>query len=318
VQARIQEGFGARQEEMIAAQAKADDAKNKIRLIEEVIKTQADNLVALNAEKAKSALEIGKHMQTFKNVHMREPKDPGHELFKWFLGVIYNESQAKYDFENFKNEVLKKDKGNDFVERLRGFRAFDIGKDEVAHTNKLLAMEKEVADHINPKKKPAIDIAIASCFTYVKIIDKINHTMEDMRKRESELESASKKVDLTAAEFDKFLSRQIDAELNNQISVRTIQTFEFAKRIFETSAQKCRERKQYISETLPNLKNSLVKPKKTEVVVEVGGQEEEIAFGTTAQHEKMPQTHQQVRATYESDINEIPPQQKEGCKCIIF
>jgi hypothetical protein len=321
----LEANFNDRQIEFNAAQLKAEEARVKIKQIEDVIKEQAKSLVALNSQKEIAAVEIGKYMQLFNKVKMREPKDPGHELFKWFLTVIYNESQAKYDFENFKKEVLKRDKGNDFIERMKGFRAFGLGKDEVAQTTKLLSMEKDVSDRINLKKKPQLEEPIKVSFNYIKVIDNINHIMEDMRKREAELDSISEVVDKANAVLDKTRSRKNDAETGLQISNKAIQSFEYVLRLFQTTSQKCRERRQIIAETLPNLQKSLVKPKKTDL--ETRGQEEETAFGVTSQQEggtnnkaevQKAQVHKQVRATYQSDVNEVPPEQKEGCKCTIF
>jgi predicted nucleic acid-binding Zn-ribbon protein len=316
--AKLEGQFSARQSEFQAAQVKHDEAREKIREVEEIIKEQAKELITLNARKEKAAVDIEQNMKQFRKVTMREPKDQGHELFKWFLGVIYNESQAKYDFENFKKEVLKKDKGRDFVERLKGFRAFGLGKEEVAQTNKLLQNEKEVTERINHKRSHPLT-AVPVSFEYVKVIDRVNHIMDDMHKREVDLESAAKKVDLTGAELDKLRSRKNDAETGLQIAYKALQTFDSAHKLFTITGQRCRERQKYISESLPNLKKSAVKPQKTEAVVESKGGEEETAFGTvTHQESAKKQQHNKVRATYESDINELPPAQKEGCKCTIF
>jgi len=138
-----------------------------------------------------------------------------------------------------------------------------------------------------------------------------------MHKRETDLDNAAKKVDLTSAELDKFRSRRDDAETNLQIGVKAIQTFEAAHKLFQTTGQRCKERQKYIAENIPSLKKNVLKTKKTEATVEIRGQEEETPFGTKQENHHHQQ--KQVRATnYESDLQELPPAQKEGCKCTIF
>jgi hypothetical protein len=312
---RLEIVLDARLGEYQIANNKFEEARTKIRDVEGIIKGHAKELVELNKAKEVAAAEIQKTMGDFKKIKMRDPKDMGHELFKWFLAVIYNESQAKYDFENFKVEVLKKDKGEDFIQRLHGFRAFGLGKEEVAQTTKILTTEKEVADRVNYKRKEPMP-AVAASFNYIKVIDRVNHLMEEMHKREIDLEAAAKKVDLTGAELDKLRSRKDDAECNLQIGVKAIQTFEAAHRLFQITGQRCKERQNYIAENLPSLKKHQTKSKKTEATVEIQGQEnEESTFGGA---KKDTRHHQKVRATYESDLQETPPAQKEGCKCTIF
>jgi len=317
---RLEIVLDARVGEFQVAHNKYEVARTKIREVEEIIKAHAKELVGLNKQKEAAADEIGATMGEFKKLKMREPKDLGHELFKWFLAVIYNESQAKYDFENFKTEVLKKDKGEDFILRLKGFRAFGLGKEEVAQTSKLITMEKEVAERINYKKKTPL-AGVNASFNYVKIIDRINHIMDEMHKRELDLDEAAKIVDLTGAELDKHRSRKDDAENNLQIALKAIETFEAAHNLFYITGQRCKDRQKYIAENIPSLKKHMIKPKDNNTTTTGGGEvrgqdNEENTFGG---QKKDNRNRQKVRAgAYESDLQETPPAQKEGCKCTIF
>lgn len=106
VKVKLEANLGERVTDFQGAQVKYDEARAQIKEIEDAMKEQAAKLVTLNSQKAQAALEIEKVLVTLKKIKIREPRDLGNEPFKWFLAVIYNESQAKYEFENFKVRSL--------------------------------------------------------------------------------------------------------------------------------------------------------------------------------------------------------------------
>ena len=65
------------------------------------------------------------------------------DVFIWILECIYKEQPTSYWWDNFNEEVFKKDDGKDYMERLLGFAYTNIEEREGFLTRRLLK-EKDI------------------------------------------------------------------------------------------------------------------------------------------------------------------------------
>ncbi|KAM3140868.1 hypothetical protein pb186bvf_007095 [Paramecium bursaria] len=103
----------------------------------------------------------------------KDQESPVNEVFLWILQVIYKEAASNYYWNNFKEQVFEKDKGEDIKKRLGLIKAVDMKKDEIDKTASLLKLKDKIMGSplLNANLKVQFEIIF-------KIIDLIMQTEE--------------------------------------------------------------------------------------------------------------------------------------------
>jgi hypothetical protein len=83
-------------------------------------------------------------MKKLKNLEIEDKKSKAHEVFKWIIVALYEESENKYYWPNFCKEALDKDKGNDLRERLGKINASKAKEEQKIKTEFFLNNFEEI------------------------------------------------------------------------------------------------------------------------------------------------------------------------------
>lgn len=86
------------------------------------------------------------------------------------------------------HETINRDKGVDFANRLKGLRVFDLGKDEAAVTTATLSQEEAIKKEMQ-EFNPSYITAVNDLFTYIKTVNEIIKTRDELKKLESTYQS---------------------------------------------------------------------------------------------------------------------------------
>lgn len=136
---------------------------------------------------------------------------------------------------------MKKDKGQDFAARLKGLKAFGLGKDEMALTDRTIANRSKIKEEIIAKCKTA-GPAIEKAFEYIEVVSSILKMTETLRRQEAQLEKVHQSISfntfvyhiyqsstdaaLKQAYFTKSDSRQQDLQEGVRICDTAINTYQ--------------------------------------------------------------------------------------------
>mmetsp|Transcript_64393 Transcript_64393/g.74866 ORF Transcript_64393/g.74866 Transcript_64393/m.74866 type:complete len:293 (-) Transcript_64393:174-1052(-) len=237
---KLQERVSQLKTEVVATEEVARDSKNKLKQAQEAIVSIKDQLLTLNQNKIKAASAIASQFNSIKRIYIEEPTDVSNQLFKWYLAVVYNESPSKYDFANFINETIVKDKGVDFENRLKGLRAFELGKDEAAVTTATLAQEDAIRKEME-EFNPSYLAAVTDLFNYIHIIEEIIKVREELKKLDWNYAKVYKKSDIDSALYLKAFTRYECAKNDLALSEKAIKTFSKVLELSQSTQHLCKE-----------------------------------------------------------------------------
>jgi hypothetical protein len=144
-------------------------------------KFENDQREILEVYRQKANLVAKINPAELKSIKAKNDKSKAHIIFQWILSNIYQENTSKYEYNNFKKEVFKKDNGADFHQRLNGFN-FKKMKIEPVSTKKFLESKNEILEECDKEHK---NESLAALFDFATLAKKIADNLDDMKHNET-------------------------------------------------------------------------------------------------------------------------------------
>jgi len=110
------------------------------------------------------------------NLKFKDFQVESHNIFRWVLQVVYKESTSQYYWPNFKKQALEKDKGTDFIARLKGLPLTKLRKDDFSLSKQVLEHRDAYLAELEKKDKPIP--SLRSLFDYISIVNEAGDALE--------------------------------------------------------------------------------------------------------------------------------------------
>jgi hypothetical protein len=334
--------------ELEAEVKKNEPEKEKTQLLLDSIEKEIAVLHKKFEDDQREILEVYRQKQTLvgkidpaqlKKVKAKNDKSKAHFIFQWILSNIYQENTSKYEYNNFKKEVFKKDNGADFHSRLNGFNFKKMKIDPIS-TKKFLENKNDIFAEVD---KEHHNQSLVALFDFAELAKKIADNLEDMKHNETAIaekrnefekkrnESAGIMNSVEGAEsklkiLKKFYNsiekmRDLSSELLEQTKVRAKNQRDYVEK---HGGEEPEEIEQFDAPVYDNNNNVLEQGRADD---KVGGQttenratEEEGFTGGQQSSPKKAAKKEKVHAGV-TDLSETPMAQKKegGCEgCSIF
>jgi hypothetical protein len=333
--------------ELEAEAKKNEPEKAKSQSILGAIEKEINELHAKFESDQREILEVYRQKQTLvskinpmelKKIKAKNDKSKGHFVFQWILANIYQENTSKYEYNNFKKEVFKKDSGADFHQRLNGFN-FKKMKIEPISTKKLLDNKDGIneecdKDHKNESLKALFDFAV--------LAKKISDNLDDMKHNETAItdkkNELEKKRNESAAAMNAVEGAESKLKIIKKFFVSLEKMRDLSAELLEQTKLRAKSQRAYVEkhggEEPSDLEPEIIQYENNNNEVQQGrgdekvvGQvlenpqtEEEGFTGGQQSSHKKPAKKEKVHAGV-TDLSETPMAEKKegGCEgCSIF
>jgi chromosome segregation ATPase len=188
---RIQQEIENHRPEQESSQSNLDQIVQAIHSIEERIR---------QAEAANEGLYQKKHTLAeqvkpaeLEKVTFKDFLDDSNDVFKWALQVIYKESKTNYSAKNFKAQAFKKDKGADFLARLKGLAISKLRKDDFTFSKHVIEKKDAYLADLEPKGKQ--NPSLRTLFEYIGVVAEAGDHIDVIENAKVELEEQKKQLE---------------------------------------------------------------------------------------------------------------------------
>ena len=107
-------------------------------------------------------------------------------MFRWCLMVIYGEQEYTFYWKNFKKEAFEIDKGNDFIERLKGLRFMLLPEHLKYALDNIIQHKTELQQLIGQNKGSTLDLQ--QLYQYIETICQLNIEIETLKNLDTKQE----------------------------------------------------------------------------------------------------------------------------------
>ena len=165
----------------------AKEAFQNLNAIQAEISKIEGAISKLNAKKKELTMAIDP-VQLAK-VKLSNEKSPLSSIFIWTLVIVYGEQEAAFYWKNFKQQAFEIDKGQDFLERLKGLK-YKLSTENLNFTTENMIEPK---DHILSEINKANNPSLKKLFEYIQTIYELN--IELVSKNNLETKRAEAQID---------------------------------------------------------------------------------------------------------------------------
>jgi len=150
-----------------------------------------------------------------------------YDLFRWCIVTVYSEPESAFYWKNFKEQAFLKDKGTDFLNRLKGLR-YKLGSEATSITDKVVksrdAILKDIATNQNSN-------SLQELLSYVVVVNDLIILVDQLKTLETETEKLTQENELAQLELES-ITTQIDAIT---AKIKLYKQFKDTLNIFSTS-----------------------------------------------------------------------------------
>lgn len=134
-------------------------------------------------------------------ITFKDFQDESNDIFIWVLQSVYKEPKASYEWGNFKKQVFTKDKGVDFMARLRGLNMLKLKKDDFVFAKHVA--EKKAAYLADLEKKGKPNNSLRQLMELIEVVSQVGHYHEESENDKAALEEKQKEFEKKSVEFEK-------------------------------------------------------------------------------------------------------------------
>lgn len=217
--------------------------------IEQQILT-ADNEVKNLALKRKEIV-AGINPTELSAIKFKDHLDPSNDVFKWVIEAVYGDSKTNYYWDNFKKNAFKKDKGEDFMARLRGLVVNKMKKEDFTFADSVYQRKDDILADLETKKKQNQSLRnlleyIANIVQVGKVIDEIEADKAILAKKQSEID-----VDESVVARSSLYGRSLEEKL--KVSTFYVDTLKKQAGLFDSLNYSIKNRIQVQEQYLQSL-----------------------------------------------------------------
>ncbi|CAK59292.1 unnamed protein product (macronuclear) [Paramecium tetraurelia] len=158
-------------------------------------------------------------------ISAKDNNNPVHSLFRWCMLILYKENPDMYNWSEFKKQVLEKNGGSDFRNRLGYQSVIHITPLEGEKTKYLLTLKKAIVEQNS--KPEELQHVLVKIFDIIEIVYKthehakrINHLVDDLLMQEQkikqyrdEIDTVNKEIQLAKSNLKNLESKSLNEEI---------------------------------------------------------------------------------------------------------
>lgn len=110
-------------------------------------------------------------------IKFKDHLDESNDIFKWVLEGVYKAARTDYGWKNFKQAAFKKDKGADFLARLKGLNVQKLRKDTLIYAKTVVDRRDAFLADLEPKKE---NPSLRALLTYIELVVKIGEVSDQI------------------------------------------------------------------------------------------------------------------------------------------
>lgn len=187
-------------------------------------------------------------------IKFKDFQDDSNNIFKWCLQVVYKESQSAYAWDNFKKQVFTKDKGVDFLDRLRGLGLQKLRKDDFVFTKTVVDHKDAYLADLEPKGKQ--NQSLRNLLGYMEVVVQYGNYHDQIEGDKQALEEKQREFEKKSVEFQKVSGMFKMLEQKVTDSVYYVETLNKLKPQFTHHIEDIRERIELQNQYLSSVKGN--------------------------------------------------------------
>jgi len=152
---------GIVQKNLADAQANIDVTKKKILELNDIKKKIAGTIDPM----------------ALRNTKFSDEKSPLYDIFRWCIVAVYGEQESSFHWSNFEEQAFKRDKGQDFIERLKGLR-YTLGSDATRTTDRIMNAKALIDAEVNKNSNKQALNTLISYIQNMHAISKLNELLK--------------------------------------------------------------------------------------------------------------------------------------------
>jgi hypothetical protein len=177
------------------------------------------------------------------SIKFKDFLDTSNDVFRWVLQAVYNESKANYAWTNFKKQVFVKDKGADFILRLKGINLQRLRKDDVIFGKSVLDRKTEILADLERKGKE--NVSLRALFDYIAAAVDVGKFHEEGEADKLQLDEQEKDLEKKVSDLHKVNNVVQMLEEKIRISRHYIDTLTRLRPLFNNVIDKTQERIEF-------------------------------------------------------------------------
>jgi peptidoglycan hydrolase CwlO-like protein len=186
-----------------ALQTKATASAGKLGSSDKEIAEVKARINEWNNKKKQIAAKINPHDLA----HTKFPHEKAilYDLYRWCIVTVYNEPEAAFYWPNFKEEAFIKDKGFDFLNRLKGLR-YKLGSEATSITDRVVKARDAIAKDIATNSNIS---SIQELFNYVVVVGDLIGLVDKLKQLDTDTDKLNQENELAQLELES-INTQID------------------------------------------------------------------------------------------------------------
>jgi septal ring factor EnvC (AmiA/AmiB activator) len=185
---KLDEEIRKHKPEQEANEGQNNEVKGHLRTLQEKIDNAHEQQKQLN-NRRKEVIETIKP-EELAAIKFKDHLDESNDIFKWILEGVYKQSRSDYGWKNFKAAVFKKDKGADFMNRLRGLNVQKLRKDTLIYCKTVVdKREPYLADLETPKKQ---NPSLRALLDYMSLVVQVGELYDQIEADKAHVDEQTK------------------------------------------------------------------------------------------------------------------------------
>jgi len=162
---KLQEEIQKHKPEQEAGDAQVNEIKTNLNTIQEKINAAHEQQKQLNHKRRELVDSI--KIDELAAIKFKDHLDASNDIFRWVLEGVYKAARTDYGWKNFKQAAFKKDKGVDFLARLRGLNVQKLRKDTLIYAKTVVDKREEFLADLEPKKQ---NPSLRALLDYIELV----------------------------------------------------------------------------------------------------------------------------------------------------
>jgi len=224
--------------ELAAIQARIEDSETELR---NVATKRKEIVAAINPAELST-------------IKFKDNLDTSNDVFKWVIEAIYGDSKANYYWDNFKKNAFKKDKGADFIARLKGLNTQKMRKDNFVFGRDVASRSQAIIAELETKKKQ--NPSLRALFDYINNVVAAGDLQDRVELERGNLETKQNEITTNHTNSSNIIHTMKSLEDKVSVTTHYIETLKKLRPLFENAQAITQERIRFQEQYLQSLQGN--------------------------------------------------------------